>query len=101
MHPIVQAIIQSADALAIAVEREMRLEEQRPLLKADAIQRLMQHGAATSATAAEKIVEKDPEYAAHRELQVQAVVAVIRARGDYEAAKALARLAGEHAEAVV
>lgn len=92
MHPLVTRITESADALADATAYEMRLEEQRPLVKAEAIQRLMQHGAATSATAAEKIVEKDPEYAAHRELQVQAVVARIRAWGQYEAAKAAAAL---------
>lgn len=88
MHPIEQA----AEQLATATRREMELEDERPLIKVSAIKRLMDIGAATSATAAEKIVEGDPEYAAHRVQQIDAVVARIRARGQYDAAVAIARL---------
>lgn len=87
MHPIEHAAAQ----LAHATRRELELEEQRPLIKATAIKRLMEVGAATSATAAEKIVEGDPEYAAHRAAQIDAVVDRIRARGSYDAAVASAQ----------
>lgn len=90
---LVQSIITAGDRLAEATRDEMELEEQRPLIKADAINRLMQHGVATSATAAEKVVEKDPEYAAHRALQVKAVVARIKAEAYLAATKARAALA--------
>lgn len=84
-HPLAQAIVTAGDRLADATRVEHELEDARPLIKADAIQRLMQHGAATSATAAEKIVEKDPEYAAHRDAQSRAVVERIKARAYYDA----------------
>lgn len=88
----VQAIINAGDRLAEARANEMALEDERPLVKDEAIKRLMQHGAATSATAAEKIVEKDAEYAAHRAKQVEAVREAIKARAYYDASVARARL---------
>jgi hypothetical protein len=66
---------------------EMELEDERPLIKAAATKRLMEAGAATSATAAEKIVEADPEYAAHRVRQREAVVLVEVMRGKFYATR--------------
>jgi hypothetical protein len=67
--------------------REMTLEDQRPLIKAMAIVRLMEAGKATSATAAEKIVEMDEDYMAHRIAQRDAVIATQRAYGLAKAAE--------------
>lgn len=93
--PAAQAIVTAGDRLAEAVAEEMELEEQRPLVKADAILRLLQHGTATSATAAEKVVEKDAEYAAHRARQVVATVARIKAQAYFYACLTRAGLAAK------
>lgn len=73
--------------------RVQELEDARALIKPQAIKRLMEAGEATSVTAAEKIVEKDPEYAAHRARQREAEIERWAALGEFEAAKLQARLA--------
>lgn len=78
---------------------EEALEDERPLAKAAAIKRLMDAGAATSVTAAEKIVEQDEEYSKHRARQREAVIATQVAWGKYEAAKARALAAANLAGA--
>lgn len=56
---------QAGQTFARLVVQEMELADQRPLVKASAIQRILDEGRATSATAAEKIVESDAAYAEH------------------------------------
>jgi hypothetical protein len=82
----IEAIERAAERLAIAVQREMLLEDRRPLVKAEAVKRIMQRDS-LAATPAEKIVESDDAYLAHRVEQYAAVVETIRARAAYEAAK--------------
>lgn len=83
----IDAVIDSATVLAVARAKEMALEDERPLIKAEAVQRLLDSGVATSATAAEKVVEKDDLYMAHRQAQRRIVQEVQIAWGQYEAAK--------------
>jgi hypothetical protein len=78
---------QAAYRLGQAREMEMALEDGRALVKRDAIQRIITSGAASSATAAEKIVEQDAEYAAHRLKQREAVIATQLCWASYEAAR--------------
>jgi uncharacterized protein YajQ (UPF0234 family) len=94
----IEAIEQAAERLALATKTEMELEDFRPILKSQAIRRLMatenpETGKPHSASSAEKVVEVDAEYAAHRRDQYNAVVETIRARGEYEAAKRRADVA--------
>lgn len=77
-----------ADALNTIAE----LEDERALIKPQAIRRLMDSGAASSATAAYKIVEADPEYAAHRRTQRDAEIEKWAAAASYESAKLTAAL---------
>lgn len=84
---------QCADAHATV----MILADQRPLFKAAAIRRLMQTtneetGKPHSASSAEKVVELDAEFAAHRTREREAEVARWTALGNLEAAKLTARL---------
>lgn len=88
----VEAIERAAERLAVATQREMLLEERRPLVKAEAVKRIMQRDG-LAATPAEKIVESDDEYLALRVEQCAAVVETIRARGAYEAQKRRADVA--------
>jgi hypothetical protein len=97
--PREKAARQSIDALAAAATRcsaalnaIAELEDERALIKPQAIRRLMDSGAASSPTAAEKIVEQDPEYAAHRRRQRDAEVEKWAAAANYEAAKLTATL---------
>jgi hypothetical protein len=81
----------SARQLAECRERELALEDERPVMKVAAIQRLMQgvnptNGKPHSASSAESMVELDEDYAAYRAKQRQAVVNTIMARARYEAA---------------
>lgn len=94
---IEQGIINAGDRLAEAVETEMRLEDERALVKDAAIKRLMaQHG--MSATAAEKVVEQDAAYHDHLATKRAATVAKIKARAYYEVCIARARMAAGYAE---
>lgn len=98
------AITAAASALADATADEMRLEDERPVVKQRAILALVgtdnpTNGKPHSASSAEAVVEAHADYAAHRLAQRDAVVARIMARGRYEAAVAAARLAGGAADA--
>jgi len=89
------ALTRAGAALAEATCREMELADERALVKDAAIRRLVETGQERSATAAEKFVERDAEYAAHRRKQYEAVVARITAQAAYEVAWCSARaLAG-------
>jgi hypothetical protein len=98
-----QNIITTGNALAEAVTAEMALEDNRHNVKMAAITRIMQSGdnALTgkphSFSSAEAAVNTDSEYAAHLARQRDAVGARIRARAQYDAALATARLAQETA----
>ncbi len=88
----VGAIERAAVRLALATRNEMMLEDQRPIVKADAVKRIMQRDG-IAATPAEKIVETDEQFAAHRREQYEAVVETIKARGAFESAKRRADIA--------
>jgi ABC-type hemin transport system substrate-binding protein len=95
---------EAADRLATACRAEMELEDERPAQKSAAVRRLMgtenpETNKPHSASSAEKIVETDGEYAAHRRKQYDAVVEKQRAYGAYEAAKLRARLSVDLATA--
>lgn len=78
---------EKGEALGYARAEEQRLEDERALVKGMAIIRLMKkHGIA--ATPAEKIVEEDLEYMAHRVAQRESVVLRFVADAQYWAAKA-------------
>lgn len=77
---------ESGEALAQARSEEQRLEDERPLLKELAIIRIMARDG-SAATRAEKIVESDSEYMAHRIAQRGSVVARFKADAEYWAAK--------------
>jgi hypothetical protein len=63
------------------------LEDERALVKRDAIKRLMESGVATSASAAERVVESDEAYAAHRAKQREAVMDTQVRWAQWEAAR--------------
>lgn len=86
------AIEQAAERLAVACKMEMILEDERPIVKALAVKRIMARDN-LAATPAEKIVESDMEYLDHRKRQYDAVVEKQRAYGAYEAAKRRADVA--------
>lgn len=91
----IAAITDAADTLAGALNTVAELEDARTFAKVDAIARLIATGVATSPSAAEKIVEKDDGYMAHRALQRTAELARHRAIAGYDAAVLTARLAVE------
>lgn len=68
------------------------LEDERALIKPEAIKRIMEQGLAGSNSAAEKIVEQDPFYAEHRVKQRQAENLRWASLGCWEAAKLTAQL---------
>jgi len=86
------AINAAAQDCARAHAHVQELEDARALVKRDAIKRLMESGAATSASAAEKIVEQDEGYAAHRAQQRDAEFDRWRSLAAWEAAKVNARM---------
>lgn len=88
----------AGERLAQAAARVQELEDARPMIKSAAIRRLMtttneETQKPHSASSAEKIVESDAEYFAHRQLQRDAEVEKHRAYAAYEAARLDARLA--------
>lgn len=89
----IQRVRDAARALGEARAAEQALEDGRALVKRDAITRLLAAGRAASVTAAEKVVEEDEAYAAHRASQRAAVVATQVAWGEWEAAKLDGQLA--------
>jgi hypothetical protein len=78
---------EKGDARGWAQAYEQELEDLRAAIKADAIQRIMKRDGC-AATPAEKIVETDPDYFAHRETQRASIVARFKADAEYQAAKA-------------
>ena len=90
----------AAERLAQAVANEMRLADQRALIKDAAIVRIVESGQERSATAAEKVVEKDEQYMEHRRAQYESVKERIRAQGGYDAAVIGARLTAAVGEAL-
>jgi hypothetical protein len=89
----IQRVRDAARALGEARAAEQALEDGRALVKRDAITRLLAAGRAASVTAAEKVVEEDEAYAAHRACQRAAVLATQVAWGEWEASKLAAQLA--------
>jgi hypothetical protein len=87
----IAAIEAAATWVADALNTIARLEDERALIKPEAIRRIME-SRGMAATPAEKIVEADPEYFAHREKQRDAEVVKWAAAGQYEAAKLTAKL---------
>lgn len=94
-------IVDAGDVLAHAVKEEMTLEDLRANIKFAAIERIMHSGdnpltgKPHSASSAEAIVNLDPEYAAYLTQLRDAVARKIRAKAQYEAALAAARLQSE------
>jgi hypothetical protein len=94
-------IIDAGDILAQAVKEEMTLEDTRAHVKFAAIERIMKSGdnpltgKPHSASSAEAVVNLDEEYAAHLTQQRDAVARKIRAKAQYDAAVAAARLKAE------
>lgn len=96
---VTESLNQAAQRCGVAHARVQELEDERALIKPQAIKRLIESGAATSVTAAERIVETDAEYAAHRIKQREAEVERWAALGEFEAAKFRARVAESVAHA--
>lgn len=96
-----KAIIDAGDNLAFAVQEEMALEDGRHSVKMAAVGRIMQSGdnpltgKAHSFSSAEAMVNSDNEYAAYLGRVREAAGRRIRARAQYDAAVAVARLAAE------
>jgi hypothetical protein len=82
-------LIYAGEALGLALTLEQSLEDDRAAIKADAIRRVMKRDG-TAATVAERVVETDADYFAHREKQRASIVARFRADAEYWAAKAQA-----------
>lgn len=89
---VTDSLAAAADRCGQAHARVMELEDERTGIKCDAIKRLMEAGKATSVTAAEKIVELDEQYAAHRVKQREAEIEKWRALGALRAAELRARM---------
>lgn len=88
----------AAERLATAQTVEATLEDQRPLVKQQAIRRIIgTENPLTqkphSASSAEAVVEQDEQYMQHRRAQRDATVATQTAWGAYEASKLRAQLA--------
>lgn len=98
-----QHIIDAGDILAQAVKEEMTLEDMRAGVKIDAIERIMKSGdnpltgKPHSASSAEAVVSQDAAYAAHLTQLRDAVARKIRAKAQYDAAVAAARLQADTA----
>ena len=88
----IAALDAAAARCASAHNRVAELEDERALVKPEAIKRIMAHGLATSNSAAEKIVEQDPFYAEHRSKQRNAETERWASLAAWEAAKLAARL---------
>lgn len=87
----IAAIEAAATWVADALNAVALLEDERSLIKPQAIRRLME-SRGIAATPAEKIIEEDAEYAAHRAKQRDAEVVKWAAAAAYESAKLRARL---------
>lgn len=82
----INTVEQTAEQLANALDTEMALADQRALVKMAAIKRIMERDG-IAATPAEKIVESDDEFMAHRAKERESVVLRQKAEGTYAAAK--------------
>lgn len=82
---LIADIAVKAEARADAKNHESELEDNRALVKKEAIQRIVERDK-IAATPAEKIVETDEGYAAHRAAQRAAVIAVFQTEAAYKAA---------------
>lgn len=97
-------LLDQADMLATAKENEMQLAYQRPLIKSEAISRLMsqpdpqKEGKLYSATAAERLVETDEAVRLHLQDERFAAAETIRRQGMYEAARFICRYVTAGAE---
>jgi hypothetical protein len=98
MPEIAREIAVALSALEIAGDvcgtihaRCMQLEDERQALKPRVIQRLVEEKKATSASAAEKLVEQDAQYIAHRRLQYGAEIERWDAIGKLKAAELRAK----------
>lgn len=89
---VCEEIEQAHERCGQAHARVMQLEDERQSLRADVIKRLVETGAATSATAAEKRLEQDDEYMRHRRAQYDAEIERHRAMGAVEVARLKRRL---------
>jgi hypothetical protein len=88
----------TAELLGLAQAEEARLEDERPIVKQQAILRIMQATnpltlKAHSASSAEAVVETDEAYMQHRRTQRDAVLATQKAWGAFKAATLRAQLA--------
>lgn len=87
--------LQRAEDLALAKKREMVLEYERPLLKSEAIARIMgkddPQKDGKKYSAATELVATDEVYAMHLEDQRNATADTIRAEGAYKAAGFICR----------
>jgi hypothetical protein len=96
-----QHIVDAGDALANAVKEEMRLEDERATVKFAAIERIMKSGdnpltgKPHSFSSAEAQVHTDVDYSEYLGLVREAAAKRIRARAQYDAAVAAARLKAE------
>jgi hypothetical protein len=91
----IRAVEQYASDLADATSLETKLADTRTFIKDAGIGRLIASKRFSSVTAAEKGIEFDDDFMAHREAERIAVADRIMAEGRYEAAKLRARLAIE------
>jgi hypothetical protein len=88
----IAAVVIAGEKYGAAKQHEMALEDQRALVKSEAIARIMalpdpqKDGKLYSATAAEAIVMTDAVYALHRKDQGEAVAETIRCEAAYKAA---------------
>lgn len=96
-----QHIVDAGDILASAVKAEMTLEDQRAEIKFAAIERIMKAGdnpltgKAHSFSSAEAQVHMDADYSEYLGAMREAAAKRIRARAQYDAAIAAARLKAE------
>lgn len=81
-------------ALGVDRAHEMELEDDRALVKMEAVKRIMARDG-LAATPAEKIVETDEAYMLHRQRQREAVIQCQCAWGAFKAAEFLAQLSVE------
>lgn len=87
LESAISKLKEKGEALGIALTLEQSLEDDRAAVKADAIKRIMTRDGC-AATPAEKVVETDAGYFAHRAEQRASIVARFRADAEYWAAKA-------------
>lgn len=93
LEDCIAAMTDAARVYAHRRADEMELEDMRPRVKRDAIQRLMGHdnpltNKPHSASSAEAVVETDDIYSRHRAKQRDATVDTIIGRAAYDAARA-------------